>query len=113
MKKIVMLLAALVIALLLYLWLKPHHQDPHYYAAVCVVLNEMETPKDAADFKAKLKTVIINENSSYAMNKTTFDAASARQAIAAFAALSDKDKMEARQGVESCLNVLIPGSSAP
>lgn len=112
MKKLLALVAALLVALALYLWLKPHKQDPHYFAAACVVLNDMSPPENEQDFMAKLNTVIINENSSYAVKKVTFDKASAHSASQRYAALSEQDKARAKQGVAQCLPLLMGETDA-
>lgn len=98
----------LLIAVGLYLAFRPHQQDPHYYAAVCVVINDMGEPASAGEFKEKLQEVIINENSSYAVDKIKFDPASAQGAIQRYQQLSAANKVQLKQGIDACLRILMP-----
>lgn len=98
----------LLIAVGLYLAFRPHKQDTHYYAAACVVINNMGEPASAEDFKEKLQEVIINENSSYAVDKVEFDPLSAQGAIQRYQQLSAADKVQLKQGIDTCLRILMP-----
>ena len=107
-KKLI-IIALLAVAAGLYLLNKPHKQDPHYYAAVCVVINDMGKPASTADFMQKMQEVIVNENSSYAVDKVAFDAQSAQSAIGHYQAMSEQDKAQAAQGTDACLSKMLPG----
>ncbi|WP_414148113.1 hypothetical protein ACMGGR_02840 [Erwinia sp. BNK-24-b] len=97
-----------IVAIALYFFFKPHRQDPHYYAAVCVVIDAMGEPASATDFADKLHDVIINENSSYAVDKVAFDRQSAQGAIQRYMKLNDMEKTQAHQGMDACLAVMMP-----
>ncbi len=109
-KQLVTLLLLLIMAGGLYLFFKPHRQDPHYFAAACVVLNDMSSPGGTPDFMAQLQNVIINENSSYAVNKVRFDPASARQAIERYQHLSASQKSQTKQSMTDCLQIMMPAA---
>lgn len=98
----------LLIAVGLYLAFKPHKQDTHYYAAACVVINNMGEPASAEEFKEKLQEVIINENASYAVDKVEFDPLSAQGAIQRYQQLSATDKIQLKKGMDTCLQILMP-----
>ncbi|WP_380180262.1 hypothetical protein [Kalamiella sp. sgz302252] len=106
-KKLV-IVALLAVIAGLYLFNKPHKQDPHYYAAVCVVINDMAKPTSTADFMQKMQAVIANENSSYAVDKVAFDAQSAQSAIRRFQEMNEQDKAQAAQGTDACLSKMLP-----
>jgi len=110
MKRKMIALAALLAAAAggLYLTSGSHQQDPHYYAAACVVINDMHAAASEADFTDKLREVIINENSSYAFDKVSFDAASARGAFQRYKRLNAQDKTRAGQGMDACLDLMLP-----
>ena len=105
------LILAMITFSLAYLFFKPHKQDPHYFAAACVVLNDMAAPVSTADFMEKLRNVIMNENSSYAVNKVEFDSASAQAAIERYQHLSEPVQQQTKKSIDSCLPVMMPASS--
>lgn len=110
-RKTTVFAALLVAAGALYLTFKPHQQDPHYYAAACVVINDLHGAASKAEFVEKLQEVIINENSSYAVDKVAFDAKSAQGAFQRYQQLSEQNKSRARQGINGCLSVMLPPSA--
>ncbi|WP_342754202.1 hypothetical protein AAGQ96_17800 [Pantoea sp. MBD-2R] len=110
-KNILILIAVMTIVYAIYLFFKPHKQDPHYFAAACVVLNDMAAPASTADFTEKLRTVIINENASYAVDKVEFDPASAQAAIRHYQHLSETEQRQAKKSIDSCLPVMMPQNS--
>lgn len=107
-KNTLRLILMVTIICVTYLFIKPHKQDPHYFAAACVVLNDMASPTSTADFTEKLRNVIMSENSSYAMDKVEFDPASAQAAIERYQHLSETEQQRAKKSIESCLKVMMP-----
>ncbi|MGB9096134.1 hypothetical protein [Erwinia sp.] len=106
--RLLAILILVVIAIGLYLALKPHKQNPHYFAAACVMINDIGQPKDQQEFMAKLQAVIINENSSYAFDKVEFDRHSAQGASDRYFALSSAQQAETHKSLEACLAVMLP-----
>lgn len=106
------LLAAILLLLIagaLYTWLKkPHRQDPHYYAAVCVVINDAGKTSTMSEFAQKLQDVIINENSSYAFSKVEFDPTSAEGALRRYQNLSPEQKAQTAKSMNACLQTMLP-----
>ncbi|MFU9135900.1 hypothetical protein [Erwinia tasmaniensis] len=102
------LILVIAVAVALYVNFRPHKPDPHYYAAACVVINDIGVPPGPDAFREKLNEVIANENSSYAVNKVEFDVASANDAITHYQKMRAAQKREMQQGVDRCLNVFIP-----
>lgn len=107
-RKILAIVALLAVVSVLWLAFKPHQQDPHYYAAACVAINDLHAAASEAEFVEKLNEVIINENSSYAVDKVAFDAGSARGAFQRYQQLSEQDKSRLHQNLDSCLSVMLP-----
>ena len=110
-KNTLIIILVMIIVYVAYLFFKPHKQDPHYFAAACVVLNDMASPTSTADFAEKLRNVIMNENSSYAVDKVEFDSASAQAAIERYQHLSETEQQQAKKSIDSCLPVMMPASS--
>lgn len=107
-RNVLAVLALLAAASVLWLAFKPHQQDPHYYAAACIAINDLHAATSEAAFVDRLKEVIINENSSYAVDKVAFDAESARGAFRRYRQLSEQDKSRLHQNIDSCLSVMLP-----
>jgi surface antigen len=108
--KLLAILILVVIAIGLYLALKPHPQNPHYYAAACVMINDIGQPKNPDEFMAKLQAVIVNENASYAFDKVEFDRHSAQGASQRYYALSPAQQADTRKGLDNCLAVMLPAA---
>ena len=70
MKKLfsLLVLAAAVLSLWWFMFRSPAH-DPHYDAAACAAVDVLGTPTSEQDFADKIRTVIINENSSYSVKQ--------------------------------------------
>lgn len=110
-KNTLRLILMMIIVCVTYLFFKPHKPDPHYFAAACVVLNDMGSPTSTADFAERLRTVIMNENSSYAVDKVEFDPASAQAAIKRYQHLSETEQQQTKKSLDSCLPVMMPAGA--
>lgn len=109
--KLLAILILIVIAVALFMAYKPHKQNLHYFAATCVLINDLGEPKNQDEFVKKMQAVIINENSSYAFDKVAFDRQSAVGASLRYFALSPEQKKQTRQGLEACLPLMLPGNN--
>lgn len=107
MKKMLLLfiLAVAVLSLWWSLFRSPAH-DPHYDAAACVAVDVLGTPTSEQDFADKIRTVIVNENSSYSVKQVSYDDRLGRSSIARYQALSSTQKTTAAKDVVSCIEVM-------
>lgn len=110
--KLLAIVILVVIAIPLFLTLKPHQQNPHYFAATCVMINDVGQPTSQKQFMAKLREVIVNENSSYAFNKVAFDSDSAQGASKRYYALTPAQQAQTRQGMNDCLKIMLPSDKS-
>jgi len=83
----------------------PAH-DPHYDAAACAAVDVLGTPTSEQDFADKIRTVIINENSSYSVKQVSYDDRLGRSSIEKYLALSVEQKKAAAKDVASCIDVM-------
>lgn len=107
MKTGILVLLLLVIGLSVW-WLKfrtPPH-DAHYDAAVCAAVDSLGTPASDEDFNDKVRTVILNENSSWSLKQVEYDEALGRTSIARYQALSPEQQREASGNVNRCIDVM-------
>lgn len=107
MKKRYSLLIIVAAALLVwwFLFRSPAH-DPHYDAAACAAVNVLGAPTSDSDFSNKIRTVIINENSSYSFKQVNYDDRLGRSSMEKYQALTPEQKTAAARDVESCINVM-------
>jgi hypothetical protein len=110
--KLLAILILVVIAIALFVALKPHPQNPHYFAAACVMINDIGEPISQEQFMAKLQEVIVNENASYAFDKIEFDSGSARGASKRYYALTPEQRARTRQGLNACLKIMLPADKS-
>ncbi|MEM6052387.1 hypothetical protein AAH450_17635 [Erwinia sp. P7711] len=110
--KLLAILILVIIAIALFLALKPHKQNPHYFAAACVMINDIGQPTSQKQFMTKLQQVIVNENASYAFDKVEFDSNSARGASKRYYALTPAQQALTRQGLTSCLKIMLPADKS-
>ncbi|MTD27681.1 hypothetical protein [Erwinia sorbitola] len=107
MKKLfpLLILAAAALSLWWFMFRSPPH-DPHYDAAACVAVDVLGTPTSEQDFANKIRTVIINENSSYSVKQVSYDDRLGRSSIAKYQALDTGQKSAAAKDVVSCIEVM-------
>jgi len=107
MKKLfsLLVLAAAVLSLWWFMFRSPAH-DPHYDAAACAAVDVLGTPTSEQDFADKIRTVIINENSSYSVKQVSYDDRLGRSSIEKYLALSVEQKKAAAKDVASCIDVM-------
>jgi len=107
MKKLfsLLVLAAAVLSLWWFMFRSPAH-DPHYDAAACAAVDVLGTPTSEQDFADKIRTVIINENSSYSVKQVSYDERLGRSSIEKYLALSVEQKKAAAKDVASCIDVM-------
>lgn len=107
MKKLFLLLilAAVLLAGWWCMFNSPAH-DPHYDAAACVAVDVLGTPTSEKDFANKIRTVIINENSSYSVKQVNYDDRFGRSSMAKYQALTPGQKAAAAKDVVSCIEVM-------
>ena len=110
--KLLAVLILVVIALTFFLTLKPHKQNPHYFAAACVMINDIGQPTSQKQFMTKLREVIINENASYAFKKVAFDSDSAQGASKRYYALTPDQQAQTRQGLNACFKIMLPSDNS-
>lgn len=110
--KLLAILILVVIAITLFMALKPHQQNPHYFAAACVMINDIGQPGSQKQFMTRLQEVIVNENASYAFNKVEFDSHSARGASKRYYALTPDQQVQTRQGLSTCLKIMLPADKS-
>lgn len=110
--KLLAILILTVIAIALFMAYKPHKQNLHYFAATCVMIDDLGEPVNQDEFVKKMQEVIINENSSYAFDKVEFDRQSAVGASQRYFAFSPAQKSEMRKGLEACLPLMLPETGA-
>lgn len=107
MKKYVIVSVVVIVVAIAYGY-KSHRvqHDPHYDAAVCVA---MELPgandSEKALFEA-IRTVIINENSSYSLKQVTYDEQLSQSSVKKYQQLSAEQKIQASKDTESCIAVM-------
>ncbi|WP_455817335.1 hypothetical protein [Pseudomonas cerasi] len=107
MKKLfpLLVLAAAILSLWWFMFRSPAH-DPHYDAAACVAVNMLGTPTSEQDFANKIRTVIINENSSYSVKQVSYDDRLGRSSIEKYQALNVEQQNAATKDVASCIDVM-------
>jgi len=114
MKKYLVALVIVIVIAIAY-WYKSHRvqHDPHYDAAVCVAIGMPGAGDSEKALYDTIRTVIVNENSSYSLKQVTYDDRLSQSSVRKYQNLSTEQKTQASKDVESCIAVMASAPATP